>query len=406
MPFGASINADPMLLPYEYRSEEQLEVTYKNALAALKPLEELPEELKHFASMIAKIEGSCKFATALYIGDKILSVGHICENEALGDRFRVGERLCTLIDREELDGSMGSDCAIFQKDKDDSHAFAEKFSPLAEESILLLVNERGEVLWRNILVDIDSATFSECTMPGYSGAVILSKSYRGWGISGIHIGEKRILQERELLPYLNGSEYKPSAFPHIPGYYEPEGKQNRVPPENIHSAVRPPANMYKHLSSLEKLDSLSDHTLYGSSNSKEADFKKTKYPGRHFADSIERARSIAVAVLSEKGRDRLTVIKIPTDVKKIQESVSKQRTKDPKGTMTKLITTDFETLGFTEAWQFTSFNGEILDETVISVEDYPEVIIKFETGYTTQVDGKKVKKVEQSYMSHIVVNKK
>ena len=46
MPFGASIDADTMLMPYGCRSEEQLEVTYKNALAALKPLEELPEELK------------------------------------------------------------------------------------------------------------------------------------------------------------------------------------------------------------------------------------------------------------------------------------------------------------------------------------------------------------------------
>ena len=425
---SASVNADGMLRPHLQRTKRELRRTYQEAMKELRPLSELPEELESFISNVVQIRNGDLSATGLSFQGKIISVGHIAKNCALNAVFQANQKVCTLI-KNGIDADTSFDCAIFEP-QETNIPTAKEFYPLAEESILLVMLG-GKLFWRSICVDVASSTFGECTAPGYSGAIVISKnSWEKWGVSGIHVGEGRILDSENLTSYLALSEHtSPCCFPHTLPNYDPQVSK-RTPPANVRTKNRPTKQkelQNQELWQLEQKKLLSDHVLYGTPSNAEANFADTKsIVGRHFAYSKAQSLQIAKKQLSQRKPDFLTVVdgntlqleKLTSFIDGKREEYSKNKGQKKES---RLVSGDASTLGIKFFWQFKSDKGEITD--IIEVKNLTGSVWKHTYGKpnnpritkeieTTQQprfevkfeEGLSEKESNVLYMSHFVIN--
>ena len=382
-------------------------------IRSLTPLSELPDKLQPFARVVTQIQIDGKSATGFYFqGNLMVSVEHIAKGCAIGTEFSLDRGLCEIVWKGTNNGD--SDCAFFKLEEEPTEA-VEEFCPLTEDSVLLVMNAQGELLWRNISVHVKSATFGECTAPGYSGAVILSLCFDGkWRVSGMHIGEGRILRGEELLPYLKNiqdTKVLPlhNVFPHTEGNYSLQTK-NGPGPEQVHSKKRPDTKVLKKeekvfFGALEKIGFFSDHSLYGTN------IEKGSVVGRHFAYSKKHADQIAAKEFKErnKKRDILTILDCTSVIwEKFSGYIEAQRKADPKfkkaGT---LLHVDPKALGIGRVWVYTYHcnngnNGNITCETKKTAEQEElEVETLFLKGFSLK---EKRKYGYQLFMNHFVVS--
>lgn len=379
----ASIHSDPLLRAHEHRTDRELEETHKRARLALQPISQLPELLEPFTSALVEIGSHKQSATGLSFqktdGTVVLvSVAHIAENRAIGDVFRLNNnRLCKLA-FNGLDDDC--DCAIFKPQETTTQATIDEFGALTEESVLLLIDQ-GEFFFLPILVDVESATFAECTVQGYCGLVVSCDLWGEWGVSGIHVGEGRILEGEKLLPYLDPDHRQrecslPSFFPHVLKYYTPQIKRG-TPLDQIHSQKIPSQLSFLDeeikvfLAFIENNFFFSHHTLYG-----RTDFSnKEPIVGRHIALSERHSLKIAEDQLSKKGGDLLTVIGEGLDWEVLQKYIEQQRNKYSTATgqnkSSPKFPEDASALGISLVRQYTSFNGTITQIVEVTKTDNP-----------------------------------
>ena len=427
----ASINADWTLLSHINRTKSQLEKTHQNAINSLNPLDNLPEELKDFPSKVVQIRNGQLFATGLCFQGQIISVGHIADQHPIGTVFLANDISCTLT-KNGIDVGMGFDCAIFTPSETNLET-VDAFYPLAEESVLLLMIA-GQFFWRFIHVDIISATFPECTAPGYSGAIILSKNFsEGWGVSGIHVGEGRILNKETLAPFLTTSRHTSlCCFPHIPTAYDPQGLK-LTPPAYIYSKTRPVKKEQLQIPDLFELEVkgwFSDPFLYGTPSNTEANFSdKRALVGRHLAYSEEQSLQIARRQLNKRGSDLLSVVDCSSlNYTTLQNYIENERflylKRKGQDKASSLLHESADSLGIKLFRQYRSHNGfidlivtcEKLDKNLWHYTHYdnkksrlektfeetesPIVEVKFEEGLDRKKEAKKGKTL---YLSHLKI---
>jgi hypothetical protein len=390
----ASINTDTILSPYAYRSDSDREATYRLAWQSLQPLSEGPEELEALSKPIFQLENGSKKASALFYRNYAISVGHVVSKEALGTQFTFKKQEFELTSQGLQQSVANRDIAVFTSNKQAEHALTE-LGPLAKKSYLLLVDENGEIKFMPILVDTEGKLFQERTAPGFSGALVVSHSFLGFNIAGIHVGEGRILDRDQIDSFCGLANTLPHDM-HLPGWFE---EQVKPTPKAAHfrTATRPKITelTFPTLLPLEKMGLFSDHTLYGSNNHSEDNFSQSKAQGRHFATNYLEARSIVENQLSESS-PHLTVVKwTSVNKKRLTAFVESYRNNEKYAKSPKMCTVTLEKLGIAAIWFFKKLQGKIRTLRVTNKDLAVEV--RFDWGLSDA--DEKTKKLFLSHFS-------